>query len=236
MRPDMGSELLADAGKLHAAHDLVIGGDRSRLVVDPRHALDHGDFEPLAPQQRRGGGAHGSVADNRDVAVHCLAVSGGRRGGKRSAALVSSPPVSSAEGGLLSRAPSKQMPRDRYLAFAEWRLGVQRARDRRKSVKYFRLTTHHLIIWTVIMRGYYAGRPPSLNDCLRSVTCAAETARKIIRTAHAKGYLEFRQAPSDQRKKLIYPSPQCITEYERHVDTFLRLSQELAAIARRTAG
>lgn len=110
------------------------------------------------------------------------------------------------------------------------------ARDRRKSVKYFRLTTHHLIIWTVIMRGYYAGRPPSLNDCLRSVTCAAETARKIIRTAHAKGYLEFRQAPSDQRKKLIYPSPQCITEYERHVDTFLRLSQELAAIARRTAG
>jgi len=128
------------------------------------------------------------------------------------------------------------MPRDRYLAFAEWRLGVQRARDRRKSVNYFRLTTHHLIIWTVIMRGYYAGHPPSLNDCLRSVTCAAETARKIIRTAHAKGYLEFRHAPSDQRKKLIYPSAQCITEYERHVDTFLRLSQELAAIARRTAG
>ena len=85
-------------------------------------------------------------------------------------------------------------------------MGVQRARDRRKSVKYFRLTTHHLIIWTVIMRGYYAGHPPSLNDCLRSVTCAAETARKIIRTAHAKGYLEFRHAPSDQRKKLIYPS------------------------------
>jgi hypothetical protein len=73
------------------------------------------------------------------------------------------------------------MPRDRYLAFAEWRLGVQRARDRRKSVKYFRLTTHHLIIWTVIMRGYYAGRPPSLNDCLRSVTCAAETARSFVR-------------------------------------------------------
>jgi hypothetical protein len=128
------------------------------------------------------------------------------------------------------------MRHDRYLAFAEWRLAVQRARHRRKSVKYFRLTTHHLIIWTVIMRGYYVGRPPSLNDCLRSVTCAAETARKIILTAHAKGYLEFRQAPSDQRKKLIYPSPQCIVEYERHVDTFLRLSQELKSTLRGLPG
>lgn len=133
----------------------------------------------------------------------------------------------------MPRAPSKRLGHDRYLAFAEWRLGVQRARHRRKTVKYFRLSTHHLIIWTTIMRGYYAGRPPSLNDCLRSVTCAAETARKIIRTAHAKGYLEFRQAPADQRKKLIYPSLQCIAEYERHVDTFLRLSEELAAIRRR---
>lgn len=131
------------------------------------------------------------------------------------------------------KAPSRKTWRDRYLAFAEWRLGVQRARGRRKTVKYFRLTTHHVIIWTLIMRGYYAGRPPSLNDCLRSVTCAAETARKIIRTAHAKGYLEFRQAPSDHRKKLIYPSAQAITEYEHHVDTFLRLSQELEAIRRR---
>jgi hypothetical protein len=136
----------------------------------------------------------------------------------------------------VARAPSKQMRRDRYLAFAEWRLAVQRARHRRKSVKYFRLTTHHLIIWTVIMRGYYAGRPPSFNDCLRSVTCAAETARKIILTAHAKGYLEFRQAPSDHRKKLIYPSAQCITEYERHVDTFLRLSQELESTLRGLPG
>lgn len=128
------------------------------------------------------------------------------------------------------QARSRQTRRDRYLAFAEWRLGVQRARGRRKSVKYFRLTTHHVIIWTVIMRGYYAGRPPSLNDCLRSVTCAAETARKIIFTAQAKGYLEFRQSPADHRKKLIYPSAQSITEYEHHVDTFLRLSQELEGI------
>ena len=86
------------------------------------------------------------------------------------------------------------------------------------------------------MRGYYAGRPPSFNECLHSVTCAAETARKIILTAHAKGYLEFRQAPSDHRKKLIYPSAQCITEYERHVDTFLRLSQELESTLREMAG
>ena len=136
----------------------------------------------------------------------------------------------------MSRARFKNGGRDRYLAFAEWRLGVQRARHRRKSVKYFRRTTHHLIIWTVIMRGHYAGRPPSLNDCLRSVTCAAETARKIILTGKAKGYLELRQAPSDHRKKLVYPTPQCISEYEDHVDTFLRLSQELALIPSPAAG
>jgi hypothetical protein len=135
----------------------------------------------------------------------------------------------------VARVRSKQIRRDWYLAFAEWRLGVQRARHRRKSVKYFRRTTHHLIIWTVIMRGYYAGRPPTFNDCLRSVTCAAETARKIILTAQGKGYLELRQAPSDHRKKLIYPTRQCITEYEDHVDTFLRLSQELALIPLRVA-
>ena len=136
----------------------------------------------------------------------------------------------------MSRARFKNGGRDRYLAFAEWRLGVQRARHRRRSVKYFRRTTHHLIIWTVIMRGHYAGRPPSLNDCLRSVTCAAETARKIILTGQAKGYLELRQAPSDHRKKLVYPTPQCISEYEDHVDTFLRLSQELALIPSPVAG
>jgi DNA-binding MarR family transcriptional regulator len=134
------------------------------------------------------------------------------------------------------RASSNQIRRERYLAFAEWRLGVQRARGRRKTVKYFRLTTHHVIIWTMIMRGYYAGRPPSLNDCLRAVTCAAETARKIIFTAEAKGYLEFRRSSSDHRKKLIYPSPQSITEYEHHVDTFLQLSQELERIRRHPAG
>jgi hypothetical protein len=86
------------------------------------------------------------------------------------------------------------------------------------------------------MRGHYAGRPPSLNDCLRSVTCAAETARKIILTGQAKGYLELRQASSDPRKTLIYPTPQCISEYEDHVDTFLRLSQELALIPSPVAG
>jgi len=86
----MGAQFLADTGELHAAHDFVIGGDRSRLVVDAGHALDHEDLQALAAQQSRGGGADGSVSDNRDVAVHrvgCKAQSGreqARRGATRS--------------------------------------------------------------------------------------------------------------------------------------------------------
>src|SRR5262249_47228246 len=128
------------------------------------------------------------------------------------------------------------MRRDRYLAFAEWRLGGQRAPHRRERGQYFRLTAPHPIIWTGIIRGYYVGRPPRLHHFPGSGTLSAETARKIILTAHAKGYLEFRQAPSDHRKKLIYPSAQCIAEYERHVDTFLGLSQELESTLREMAG
>ena len=90
MGPDMGAQFLADTGELHAAHDFVIGGDRSRIVVDAGHALDHEDLQALAAQQSRGGGADGSVSDNRDVAVHrvgCKAQSGreqARRGATRS--------------------------------------------------------------------------------------------------------------------------------------------------------
>ena len=75
MRPDVGAELLADAGDLHDAHDLVVGGDRSRLVVDAGHALDDDDLEALPTQQGRGGGADGAVSDNRDIAVHLASVS-----------------------------------------------------------------------------------------------------------------------------------------------------------------
>ena len=76
MRPDMGAQLRADAGELHTAHDFVVGGDRSRLVVDAGHALDHGDRQPLTPQQSRGGGADRPVSDNRDVAVHRVGCKG----------------------------------------------------------------------------------------------------------------------------------------------------------------
>jgi len=75
-----------------------------------------------------------------------------------------------------------------------------------------------------------------LSDCLRRGRSPADVARGIIRTGQDKSYLELRQAPSDHRKKLVYPTPQCISEYEDHVDTFLRLSQELALIPSPVAG
>ena len=85
MRADVGAELVADAGELHDAHDLVVGGDRARLVVDAGHALDDDDLKALASQQGRGGGPDRAISDDRDVAVHWETYRGvptwqGRRG------------------------------------------------------------------------------------------------------------------------------------------------------------
>lgn len=116
-----------------------------------------------------------------------------------------------------------------YLAFAEWRADIQRRTDAWRTVKFFRQSRSHTILWTEVMRGHYTRTPPSVSACLAAMPCARMTARKIIALAEAKGYFARRPAEGDSRKKLLMPSPRCVAEYEAMVDEFLHLAERLGA-------
>lgn len=118
-----------------------------------------------------------------------------------------------------------------YQAFAQWRIGTHRS-TRGKSVRYFRLTRDHTVIWSVIMFGHYAKTTPSIKDCIAETRCSKETARRILQTAYTRGYLRFIEAPDDARKKLVAPSRQCIAEYEAMVDGYLHLPERLGLVAK----
>src|SRR4051812_5981972 len=115
--------------------------------------------------------------------------------------------------------PSKEA----YLAFAEWRFRIQFAPSSRKSVLFFRRSRDHSIIWTLVMRGYYLGSPPTVRDCQDHATCSRPTTRKLIADGEAKGFLEIRAAEDDSRKRLVYPTARTLDEYESMVDGYLHL-------------
>jgi hypothetical protein len=113
-----------------------------------------------------------------------------------------------------------------YQAFAEWRINTHRS-TRGKSVRYFRLSRDHTVIWSVVMHGHYAKSPPAVKDCIAEARCSKETARRILQISVARGYFRFVDAPTDSRKKLVVPSRQCIAEYESMVDGYLSLPERL---------
>jgi hypothetical protein len=115
---------------------------------------------------------------------------------------------------------------DWFLAFAEWRI-ERYSVNPRKSVKFFKQSHSHALIWAMVMRGYYTNTPPSFKDCIRQAACATETTRKIIFNAVHEGYFVIEHAAHDSRKKLIRPSAQCVAEYESHVGTFLNFAEIL---------
>jgi DNA-binding MarR family transcriptional regulator len=112
---------------------------------------------------------------------------------------------------------------DPYLAYAEFRIAKHRAKPTSDIFRYFRQTVHHSVLWMIVMRGYYVGKLPSLKECINEVRISKDTVRKIISGAEAKGYLEWRSAPDDRRKKLIAPTKRCIAEYESLVDAYSKL-------------
>jgi DNA-binding MarR family transcriptional regulator len=114
---------------------------------------------------------------------------------------------------------------NRYLAYAEWRI----RHHRQESVRFFRQTRNRSLIWISVLRGHYAGKPPSLKACMREAACSIGTARTIIFSAVSKGFFELQASPDDSRKKLIHPSAGCIAEYERMVDAFLSLTDVLTS-------
>ena len=119
----------------------------------------------------------------------------------------------------------------KYLAFAEWRITTHRSQDVRQSVRFFRKTRNHTLIWTVVMRGYYLGHPPSVNECISEAACWRETTRKILFDAEARGFLHLDAAGDDSRKKLVYPTKNCVREYEAMVDGYINLAERLASEA-----
>jgi hypothetical protein len=121
---------------------------------------------------------------------------------------------------------------DRYRAFAEWRLGTHR-RGKGRSVRFFRLTRDHTVIWSTVMRGHYVGASPTIRECIAEVHCSKETARRIIMVAQSRGYFQIRPAPGDARKRLVGPSKQCVVEYEAMVDGYLELPELLGVRPRR---
>jgi len=129
------------------------------------------------------------------------------------------------------RSPAKPAPQW-YLAFAEWRADIQRRTDAWRTVKFFRQSRSHTILWTEVMRGHYTAAAPGVTACLAAMPCARMTARKIIALAEQKGYFLRRAAASDSRKKLLLPSARCVAEYEAMVDEFLHLADKLGASAR----
>jgi hypothetical protein len=113
-----------------------------------------------------------------------------------------------------------------FLAFAEWRI-ERYSVNPRKSVKFFKQSHSHALIWAMVMRGHYTNMPPTFKDFIRQAACATETTRKIIFNAVHAGYFVIEQAAQDSRKKLIRPSWQCVSEYESHVGTFLNFAEVL---------
>ena len=122
---------------------------------------------------------------------------------------------------------------NRYQAFAEWRISTHRSTNRGRSVRYFRLTRDHTIIWTIVMRGHYAKTPPSVRECIERVRCSKETARRIISLAVSRGYLQIHPAPDDARRKQIVPSRQCILDFENMVEGYLNLNETLGLVRKR---
>jgi hypothetical protein len=121
---------------------------------------------------------------------------------------------------------------DRYRAFAEWRLTTHR-KGKGRSVRFFRLTRDHTVIWSTVMRGHYVGQPPTIQECIAEVRCSKETARRIIVLAQSRGYFQIRTAPDDARKRLVAPSKQCVAEYQAMVDGYLELPDILGVASRR---
>lgn len=113
--------------------------------------------------------------------------------------------------------------RNWYLAYTRWRIGHLR----HESVTFFRNSHHRSLIWFMVMRGYYDGAPPTLQDCIAASLCSTGTARGIITTAEAKGYFRFVSDPGDSRKRRVAPTALCVAEYQEMVGIFLRLADLL---------
>jgi hypothetical protein len=110
-------------------------------------------------------------------------------------------------------------------AFADWRLQTY-ARRPRESVRFFRSSLDHSMVWMLVMRGYYDNSPPTLGECQDIARCSRLTTRKLISDAVSKGLLEIRPAAADHRKRIVWPTERTIAEYVDMVRGYARFFEE----------
>ncbi len=115
-----------------------------------------------------------------------------------------------------------------YAAFPGWRFDIYTRRPR-ETVRYFRASLPHSVIWMMVMRGHFGAGPPTLGQCQEAVACSPLTTRKLIADAVARGYLELRQDGDDSRRRLVCPTPLTVAEFKGMVDGYLDFFEGLAA-------
>lgn len=107
--------------------------------------------------------------------------------------------------------------RDLYHAYSSWRIQLHRSRKPRLTVRFFRRSRNHSLIWNFVMQGYYEGTPRTLGECEEIAAWSRPTTRKFINDARQRGFLDIRTSKEDQRKRLVYPTQITITEFEAMV-------------------
>jgi hypothetical protein len=113
-------------------------------------------------------------------------------------------------------------------AFADWRLQTY-ARRPRESVRFFRSSLDHSMVWMLVMRGHYDNNSPTVGECQDIARCSRLTTRKLIGDAVAKGLLEVRPAPDDHRKRIVCPTERTIAEYVDMVRGYLTFFEMIGA-------
>jgi DNA-binding MarR family transcriptional regulator len=107
--------------------------------------------------------------------------------------------------------------RNVYLAYSTWRIQLHRSRKPRLTVRFFRRSRNHSLIWNFVMQGYYEGTPRTLGECEDIAGWSRPTTRKLLKDARLRGFLDIRPSAEDQRKRLVFPTPLAVSEYESMV-------------------
>jgi len=115
---------------------------------------------------------------------------------------------------------------DVFRAFADWRLQTF-ARRPRESVRFFRSSLDHSMVWMLVMRGHFNGNPPTVGECQDIARCSRLTTRKLIADAVSKGLLQVHPAADDHRKRIVRPSERTIAEYESMVRGYISFFEEV---------
>ena len=116
-----------------------------------------------------------------------------------------------------------------YLAYSAWRIDLHRSRKPRLTVRFFRRSRNHSLIWNFVMQGYFQGTPRTMGECEDIAGWSRPTTRKLLNDARQRGFLDIQTAEDDQRKRLVLPTPVTIAEYESMVKGHIAFVSSLIA-------